>query len=506
MIKVWVVMLSVVLTSLLFGSSVRAIDKIQEARIAETAREMVANNEWIIPHYNGELRLQKPPLTYWTTSVSFKIFSVNEFSARIPSLVFSLMTALLLFVWLKREVNISAAVNAVILLMSTFIGMRYFRSAEADATLIFFICLAGFSGFYFIEASRRILTWILMLSLGLGFLTKGPAAIAIPLLTIMIYSLLMNKIARCKFLLDPIGIAIFLFSAFAWYVWIFINMPDIAHSFFSKQVDETFITGNHKQPIYWYLIHFVDFFAPWSLLALPAAIWYKNNQGFPKIISFALIWLIVVFVLLTFTVNKQTQYALLLLPPIVITLSYYLDQSTGIFCKVNRLFFLTLFLSSIVLTAFVAYRYGIHRIFELPNILVWILLCVAPVFLMKILKVEECFNKQVLYSGVAMTFIYLFSEQYIANDLGKSDIKQLMISSQTDDHVYQLSPGNGAVSFYAGRNIRPLTNKQIQAMADSDLDFRLVAKRKAEFNFNNINFIVEKELGDWAIWHVGKNK
>ncbi len=506
MIKVWVVMLSFILTGLLFGSSVRAIDKIQEARIAETAREMVVNEEWIIPHYNGELRLQKPPLTYWTTSLSFKIFSVNEFSARIPSLVFSLMTALLLFIWLKREVNIKAAVNAVILLMSTFIGMRYFRSAEADTTLAFFICLASFSGFYFIEAPRRLYLWTLMLSLGLGFLTKGPAGIAIPLLTIVIYSLLMKKIARCKSLLNPIGIAIFLFSAFAWYVWIFINMPDIAQGFFSRQVDETFVTGNHKQPIYWYLIHFVDFFAPWSLLAVPAAIWYKNNQSFPKIISFALIWLVVVFTLLTFTVNKQTQYALLLLPPIVIVLSYYLEHATGVFYKINRLFFLTLFLSSIVLIAVVAYRHGTHRIFELPNILTWILLCVAPVFLMKILKIEECFNQPVLYAGVVMTFIYLFSEQYVTNDLGKSDIKELMISTQVDDHVYQLSPGNGAVSFYSERDVKPLTNKQIQMMADSDQDFRLVAKKKAEFEFNNVDFIVEKEVGDWAIWHVGKNK
>ena len=506
MIKVWVVMLSFILTGLLFGSSMRAIDKIQEARIAETAREMVSNEEWIIPHYNGEVRLQKPPLTYWTTSLSFKIFSVNEFSARIPSLIFSLMTALLLFVWLKREVNLRAAVNAVIVLMSTFIGMRYFRSAEADTTLAFFICLAGFSGFYFIEAYRRLHVWIFMLSLGLGFLTKGPAAIAIPLLTIVIYSLLMKKIARCKSLLNPIGIAILLFSAFAWYVWIFINMPDMAQGFFSKQVDETFVTGNHKQPIYWYLIHFFDFFAPWSLLALPAVIWYKNNQSFPKIIFFALIWLLVVFVLLTITVNKQTQYALLLLPPIVIVLSYYLEQAVGIFYKVNRMFFIALFLSGIFLTAFVAYRHGIYRIFELPNILVWILLCVLPIFLMKILKIEECFNKPVLYAGVTMTFIYLFSEQYIANDLEKSDIKQLMISTQTDDHFYQLSPGNGAVSFYAARDIRPLTNKQIKTMADSGQDFRLVAKKKANFEFNNINFIVEKEFGDWAIWHFGKNK
>jgi 4-amino-4-deoxy-L-arabinose transferase-like glycosyltransferase len=53
----------------LFGSAERAIDKIQEARIAETSREMVVDKDWLVPHYNGELRLQKPPLDLLDDSV-----------------------------------------------------------------------------------------------------------------------------------------------------------------------------------------------------------------------------------------------------------------------------------------------------------------------------------------------------------------------------------------------------------------------------------------------------
>ena len=61
-------MLSVLLAGLFLGNTDRAVDKIQEARIAETAREMVVDGDWLVPHYNGEVRLQKPPLTYWLTT------------------------------------------------------------------------------------------------------------------------------------------------------------------------------------------------------------------------------------------------------------------------------------------------------------------------------------------------------------------------------------------------------------------------------------------------------
>ena len=101
MFRASIVLLSIMLIGLLFGSAERAIDKIQEARIAETSREMVVTNNWLVPHYNGDLRLQKPPLTYWTTALSYQIFGVSEQAARVPSLIFGVLTALLLLVWLN---------------------------------------------------------------------------------------------------------------------------------------------------------------------------------------------------------------------------------------------------------------------------------------------------------------------------------------------------------------------------------------------------------------------
>ncbi len=499
LVKSWILVLLVILSGLFFGSSERAIDKIQEARVAETAREMVVANDWIVPHYNGELRLQKPPLTYWTTALSYKVFGINEFATRIPSAIFTLATAFLLFLWMKRQANVSVASNAVLLLTSTFIGMRYFRSGEADATLMFFICFACFAGFYLVETHQKFMAWLFMLGLGLGFLAKGPAGVAIPLIAVLIYAKNHSKLDRLKLLLHPISLLIFAVTAFAWYAWILIDLPNVATAFFSHQVDETFVTGTHKQPFYWYLLHAFDFFAPWSLLFIPAAIWFKKNKQFPPVIAFAFGWLAVVFILLTLTVNKQTQYALLLLPPLVILLSYYLEYAAGLFKRINNALFVVLLALMLLLISFVSYRSGIGELMRMPEAIIWLGLLIFICFCAWTNN-PHSFAKHILGAFIVMNFMYLFSEQYVTTDAGKSDIKVLMSGVSNYDNVYQVYPGHGAVSFYAKEVIKTLSEKEMQSMIDSKAEFYLVAKSKSKFNAE-AQPLMETEVGDWALWH-----
>lgn len=503
MTRIWIVMLSVMLAGLLIGSADRAIDKIQEARIAETAREMVVQNEWLVPHYNGELRLQKPPLTYWTTAVSYKFFGVNALSARLPSALFSLLTAWLVFTWAKREINLNVATNIALILMTSLIGLRYFRSGEADATLIFFITLACYAGFRLFEATNKRIVWLLMLALGLGFLTKGPAAIAIPLVTMVVYAFSINKLSDLRALANLTGLTIFVITAFAWYAWILLMMPDIAQHFFSRQVDETFISGTHRQPIYWYLAHTLDFFAPWSLLLIPAGIWCYKNKPLPKLIHFSLLWVGVVFVLLTLTVNKQTQYALLLLPPLAIVLGYYLEVATGKYDQFNRIVFWLLCVAALVVMVIAINKHGLDVILAMPNSAVCLLLLLVPLLLKKMLKVSSP-KLPVLVAALLATFIYLFSEQCLTKDDGKSDIKTLMQIAATKAVLYQAMPGNGAVSFYAERAIKPLDEKQMQLLLDTQPELWLVSKHKPVLTDSQLSS--EAQVGDWTLWKLTKSQ
>lgn len=44
---------------------------IHEARVLETGREMLELGNWVVPHFTGEVRLEKPPLPYWSSALAY---------------------------------------------------------------------------------------------------------------------------------------------------------------------------------------------------------------------------------------------------------------------------------------------------------------------------------------------------------------------------------------------------------------------------------------------------
>src|SRR5215470_17891244 len=81
--------------------SLPLIDR-DEPRFAEASREMIQRGDYVVPYFNDHLRLDKPPLTYWTQTVSYRILGQNDFAARFPSAVAAAVTALVIFSWGRR--------------------------------------------------------------------------------------------------------------------------------------------------------------------------------------------------------------------------------------------------------------------------------------------------------------------------------------------------------------------------------------------------------------------
>ena len=55
-----------------------------EARYAEIPREMLAAGDWLTPRLNQVLYFEKPPLQYWLSAISMKLFGLHPFAARLP--------------------------------------------------------------------------------------------------------------------------------------------------------------------------------------------------------------------------------------------------------------------------------------------------------------------------------------------------------------------------------------------------------------------------------------
>ena len=500
-LKTLVVLLLLILPALYYGLGVRPIYKIQEVRIAETAREMVVSGDWLVPRYNGELRLQKPPLPYWLTAASYRLFGINEMAVRLPALLFGVLTTLLLFVWAKRELGEQIAANTVLVLVTSYIGLRYFRSGEADATLLFFISAATLLGYRILQGETSHRQQLLFYAaLGLGFLTKGPAAIAVPVLTVIAFAFQQKRFAALKLWLNPawlnlLGLIVFMLLAFGWYAWILGYMPDAAQYFMGKQVDETFISGTHAKPFWWYLAHITEFYAPWGLLLIPMSVWYYRHRPLPAPMQFALVWLAVVFILLMFTVNKQMQYALLFAPPIAILLGHYLEHANAGFARFNRGIFWLLWLA---LLAMIAYAFKKHVAAELLS-LAWPLIILLPLFAKRLMAVPAPSYPILLVAGLTVA-AYIYAEQNLAIDAEKTQVQALMNEAKHYTPLYQVSPGDGAVSYYAARVIPPIKEQDIRQLLQQKPEFWLIVEQKPELR--GVLVQQQKTEGGITLWKL----
>jgi len=113
-----------------------------EPRFAEASREMIDRSDYVVPHFNNQLRLDKPPLTYWAQVTSYKIFGENDFAARFPSAVAAAFIALSIFGWGSRIGGTKTAWWAAIIFTFSLQTFLHAKAAVADMWLVLFVTLA----------------------------------------------------------------------------------------------------------------------------------------------------------------------------------------------------------------------------------------------------------------------------------------------------------------------------------------------------------------------------
>jgi 4-amino-4-deoxy-L-arabinose transferase-like glycosyltransferase len=131
-----------------------------EPRFAEASREMIERGDYVVPHFNNQFRLDKPPLAYWTQVASFAVFGQNDFAARFPSTIAAALVALSIFAWGTRIGGSRVGLWAAIIFTLSLQTFLHAKAAVADMWLVLFITVAHWSGYELlrhglIEGSKR---------------------------------------------------------------------------------------------------------------------------------------------------------------------------------------------------------------------------------------------------------------------------------------------------------------------------------------------------------------
>lgn len=319
-----------------------------EPRYAEAAKEMINAHKYLIPLADGLPRFDKPILFYWFEILSFKVFGINEFAARLPSVIAGAFTVSFVY-WLGRFYKVGLTAALVLLTCIEFFVVS--RMSITDALLNF--AIVSVLIIYFLIKEKHInerYIYLLAVCAAIGFMTKGPVAIVIPGMVAVVDYLINQGWKDYK--LPALGMILkafllFFMIAAPWYILIDFNTEGaFTHYFFIGQNLGRFSStlSGHHQPWWFYIAVMIVGFMPWSLF-LPAMIAdFKIKVESFRLQSFALIWLFTVLGFFSFSSTKLANYVMSIFVPLAILFAIWFKQvPKKKWLVINSSFYIVLF-------------------------------------------------------------------------------------------------------------------------------------------------------------------
>jgi len=236
-----------------------------------STRNMVESGDYITPMYNEKKRFAKPVLFYWLVAASYKTFGINLFSARLVSAFFGTLCIPLVYIMARRMFDSRTAIISALLLPGCYLHFQIARWATTDMTLSFFVLLA----FYFFirglhdESNQSTPYYLAYISMGIGFMVKGPPAILIPALGIGGFILILRDWKKLTQLRLGYGTVILLAIILPWFITMLtIHGDEFKNHILGAELRDRMV---HDIPFsFYYFGVTLRYYLPWSLFFIAA--------------------------------------------------------------------------------------------------------------------------------------------------------------------------------------------------------------------------------------------
>lgn len=330
--KYFFILLAMGVFLFLFKIGERDLWEPDETRYAVVAREMEQSGNWIVPHLNGELYAEKPPLFFWLVNLSTLFLGeTTEFTNRLPSALAGLITVLLTFHLGSKLFNPGAGFLSGLILSTCFFFPQISRWIMLDSLF----CLLFFLSVYYLyigvsaQGRQRFHFLLAGIFMALGTLTKGPIGL-LPIPLMLIYSATVKEFKRIwnRDLLYAVLLSVGLIMT-----WVLPAVGIAGRTYGTQNVlHQTvgrFAEGwSHPQPFYFYFITFPLGFLPWVIF-LP----WVFGHGFSQMSAenrkkflFLFVWFAFIFLFFSLSKGKKENYLLPLYPPAAILVGGWLSS------------------------------------------------------------------------------------------------------------------------------------------------------------------------------------
>jgi 4-amino-4-deoxy-L-arabinose transferase-like glycosyltransferase len=297
-----------------------------EPRYAQIAREMLLSGDFITPTLGGYTWFEKPSLLYWMIAAAFKVFGVNEWSARFGSAMCGLLTIAAVGC-VGRELDKTEPRGFgfwSIVVTATCLGLIVFSRAASFDVVITMTTTWSLACFLIRElTNRRVFLIGFYVFVGLSLLAKGLLGIVIPFGVVFVYYLLRRKWPDRSVLLNVIwGVPLAIAVSAIWYGpviarhgWSFIDEFFLQHHL-ARYVSNKY---HHPQPIWFYPVIILMLMLPWTPFFVQALAYarrwtWRGPDSLSVARVFALAWLLFPIVFFSFSGSKLPGYLLPALP------------------------------------------------------------------------------------------------------------------------------------------------------------------------------------------------
>lgn len=238
----------------------RLLTEPDEGRYAEIPREMLASGDWVTPRLNDLVYFEKPPLQYWATALSYRLFGVSAWTSRLYTTTLGFAGILLMYGIGRRLWDPRVGESAALILLGSLMWVVIGHVNVLDMGLTFWLTAA--IGCFLIAQSaprlaKRQREWMLgsWAMIALAVLSKGPVALVLPAFAMVVYCLVERDFGLWKRLHPMAGLVILLAVCAPWFMAVSVRNPGFANFFFVQEHIARYLTPiSHRPGPWWYYL------------------------------------------------------------------------------------------------------------------------------------------------------------------------------------------------------------------------------------------------------------
>ena len=296
-----------------------------EGRYAEIPREMLNGGDWVIPHLNGLVYLEKPPLQYWLTALAFRCFGETEFAARLCTGLAGFFSLATVFFLGRNLWGFDAGVRAVLFTSASTLFVLLGHQLTLDMLLSF--CLIAALGCFLMSQVRpaKWRSWMLCCWAAMAFavLAKGLIGVLVPAVTLGAYVAWKRDWTMMWRLNLRWGLPLFTAIAAPWFVLAARANGQFLRFFFVREHFQRFLTTiEHRTEPWWFFVPvLVVGILPWlpqaaRALGTPFADRVPRGQFDAALMLW--IWCVFVFTFFSLSDSKLVPYILPVVPALAL--------------------------------------------------------------------------------------------------------------------------------------------------------------------------------------------